>query len=59
MADNLDPQVQMQIIDLAKEWMKQMRPVFPKSRSIEDAIRARTEVFDKVYKAIVKTIISE
>ena len=59
MADNIDTQVQMQVIDLTKEWMRQMKPVFPKSRNIEDAIATRSDIFDKIYRAIVRTVTSE
>jgi len=59
MADNLDTQVQIRIIDLAQEWMVQLRPLLPKSRVMDTAIECRIEVFDKLYKAIVKTITSE
>jgi len=59
MADNLDTQVQIRIIDLAQEWMVQLRPLLPKSRVMDTAIEYRIEVFDKLYKAIVKTITSE
>ena len=59
MVNNLDPQVQIRIIDLAQEWMAQMKPVFPKSRSIEFAMATRIELFDKLYKAIAKSVTSE
>ena len=59
MADNLDPQVQLRIIDLAQEWMVQLRPVLPKSRVIDTAIEYRIEVFDKLYKGIVKAVTPE
>ena len=59
MADNLDTQVQIRIIDLAQEWMVQLRSILPKSRVMDTAIEYRIEVFDKLYKAIVKTITSE
>ena len=59
MSEKLDPQIQIRIIDLTREWMTQMKPVFPKSRRIEDAIVTRIEIFDKVYKAIVRVVTAE
>jgi len=56
MAEKLDPQIQLRVIDLAWEFMLQMKPVLPKSRYLEGAMSTRIEVFEKLYKALVKVI---
>ena len=59
MIDKLDPQVQIRIIDLAREWMLQLKPVFPKSRSLEIAISTRIDTFAKLHRALVNIVTSE
>ena len=59
MAEKLDPQVQVRIMELAREWMLEMRPVFPKSRMLESAIANRIETFARLYKEIVQAVTSE
>lgn len=55
MADKLDPQVQVRIIDLAWEMVKK--------EQIGDTgkvgVRRRAELFDQAYKALVKTVASK
>ena len=58
MTDKLDPQLQIRIIDLAREWMLQMKPVLPKSRNIDEATNTRLMIFNEIYNGLVKTITS-
>ena len=58
MAEKLDPQLQIRIIDLAREWMLQMKPVLPKSRNIDEATNTRLVIFNEIYAGLVKTITS-
>jgi len=53
----LDPDVKMQIIDLASEWVK-MKPPAPNA-TWESTIKILSERFDQAYKALVKTISEE
>lgn len=53
MAD-LDPQVQIRIIDLAEKWADYAMPRGLESE--EAALTKRIENFDKAYKAIVKAV---
>ena len=59
MIQRIDPQVQIHIIDLAREWMLQMKPVLPKSRNIEEATRARLVIFKEIYTELAKTVTSQ
>lgn len=52
MAD-LDPQVQIRIIDLAEKWADY---AMPRIESQETGLTLRTEKFDKAYKAIRETV---
>ena len=52
--ENVDPQVQIWIIDLANEWVSAALP--REVGSSEAWFTQMTENFDKAYKAIVKTI---
>ena len=56
MTDKLDPQLQIRIIDLAREWMLQMKLVLPKSRNIDEATNTRLVIFNEIYAGLVKTI---
>ena len=56
MVEKLDPQLQIRIIDLAREWMLQMKPVLPKSRNIEEATNTRLVIFNEIYAGLVKAI---
>jgi hypothetical protein len=56
MDEKLDPQLQIHIIDLAREWMLQMKPVLPKSRNIEEATNTRLAIFNEIYAGLVKAI---
>jgi hypothetical protein len=58
MAEKLDPQLQIRIIELAREWMLQMKPVLPKSRNIDGATNTRLVIFNEIYARLVKTIIA-
>ena len=58
MTEKLDPQLQIRIIDLAREWMLQMKPVLPKSRNIDEATSTRLMIFNEIYSGLVKTITS-
>jgi len=53
----LDPQVQIRIIDLAEEWAKVAMP--RDTGSGEAWFTQKAEIFDKAYKAIVKTVTAE
>jgi len=56
MADKLDPQVQIRIIDLAVKWVEmQGRQRIPPGPSID----ILADYFDQAYKAIVKTVAGE
>ena len=59
MAEKLDPQLQIRIIDLAREWMLQMKPVLPKSRNIDEATSTRLVIFNEIYTGLAKTVNSE
>ncbi len=52
---DLDPQVQIRIIDLAWQ-MLDKNIVHPGRSNTEVEIRNWTDNFDKVYKALVKTV---
>jgi hypothetical protein len=51
--DKIDPQVQVRIIDLAAKWSDETRDM---GRPSEDTINRQDKLFDKAYKAIVKTV---
>ena len=59
MAEKLDPQLQIRIIDLAREWMLQMKPVLPKSRNAEEATTTRLVIFNEIYTGLVKAVTSQ
>lgn len=52
----LDPQVQIRIIELAWQWVKDTMTLAPSGRTQEQAIEARAKTFDQAYKAILKTV---
>ena len=52
----LDPQVQIRIIDLAWEWVKDTMEPAPSGRAQVKLIEDRAKSFDQAYKAILKTI---
>lgn len=54
---NLDPQVQIRIINLAEEWSKATMPDQPIQP--EAWFTKKTETFDKSFKAILKTFLPE
>ena len=56
MIEKFDPQLQIRIIDLAREWMLQMKPVLPKSRNIDEATNTKLVIFDEIYAGLVRTI---
>ena len=58
MVEKLDSQLQIRIIELAREWMLQMKPVLPKSRNIDEATNTRLTIFNEIYNGLVKTITS-
>ena len=58
MAD-LDPEVQISIIDLAASWVEDTRYTETGQIGAETLIKRRAERFDQAYKAIVKTVASE
>ena len=49
---NIDPQVQIRIIDLAEKWAGE----FDKGASREAAIVSYAKYFEQAYKAIIKTV---
>ena len=59
MTEKIDPQVQLRIIDLAREWILQMKPILPKSRNIEEATKTRLAIFDEIYTGLAKTVTSQ
>ena len=59
MTEKLDPQVQIRIIDLTREWILQMKPVLPKSRNIEEATSTRIVLFNEIYTGLAKTVTSQ
>jgi len=59
MTETLDSQVQIRIIDLAREWILQMKPILPKSRSIEEATATRLAIFNEIYAGLAKTVASQ
>jgi len=59
MNEKIDPQVQIRIIDLAREWILQMKPILPKSRNIEEATKTRLVIFDEIYTGLAKTVTSQ
>lgn len=56
---NLDPQVQIRIIELAEKWVELTRDTVPSQAGSETLITRRAERFDQAYKAIIKTVVSE
>ena len=56
MTEKIDPQVQIRMIDLARDWMLQLKPVLPKSRNIDQATAARLVIFNEIYTGLAKTI---
>ena len=58
MTEKLDTQLQIRMIDLAREWMLQMKPVLPKSRNIDEATSTRLVIFNEIYSGLVKTVTS-
>ena len=59
MAEKLDTQLQIRLIDLAREWMLQIKPILPKSRNIDEATSTRLVIFNEIYTGLVKTITSQ
>ena len=59
MTEKIDPQVQLRIIDLAREWILQMKPILPKSRNIEEATTTRLAIFNEIYTGLAKTVTSQ
>ena len=59
MTEKIDPQVQIRIIDLAREWILQMKPVLPKSRNIDEATSTRLVIFNEIYTGLAKTVTSQ
>ena len=59
MTEKIDPQVQIRIIDLAREWIVQMKPILPKSRNIEEATTTRLVIFNEIYTGLAKTVTSQ
>ncbi len=51
--EKLDSQVQIRIIDLAEKWSNETKHMGAAS---EDSINRQDKLFDKAYKAIVKTV---
>jgi len=52
----LDPQVQIRIIDLAREWAKETLQPLRGPRTQETRIGARAIGFEMAYKAILETV---
>lgn len=52
----LDPQVQIKVMEFAKEWATGF--IIPSNQAPEAVIRIRAERFDQAYKAIIKTLTS-
>ena len=59
MTEKIDPQVQIRMIDLAREWIVQMKPILPKSRNIEEATTTRLVIFNEIYTGLAKTVTSQ
>jgi len=59
MTEKIDPQVQIRIIDLAREWILQMKPILPKSRNIEEATTTRLKIFNEIYTGLARTVTSQ
>jgi len=55
-ADMLDPQVQLRIIDLAWQWAEKTLQPLPGPKTQQTRIAARAAGFDLAYKAILETI---
>ena len=54
---NLDPQVQIRIINLAEQWSE---AIMPKQELNPEAwFNKKTETFDKSFKAILETFLPE
>lgn len=53
---NLDPQVQIHIMELAAKWVVETRDTTPSQAGSETLIKRRAERFDQAYKAIAKSI---
>jgi len=54
MAEKLDPQVQIRLIDLAWDIAKIVTPISKPSR--DDIVKEKAERFDQAYKAVIKTL---
>ena len=59
MTERIEPQVQIRMIDLTREWMLQMKPVLPKSRNIDEATSTRLVIFNEIYTGLAKTVTSQ
>ena len=55
----LDPQVQIHIIDLARELVDATQMAEPSGQTQETLIKKKAKMFDLAYKALLKTVQSK